>query len=66
MKQYVVTEEEFMSLIEGLKLEQFHSASDPNRFLDATGKPDVPRLHKAFHHRVIVWMQSMGFKGYRE
>jgi hypothetical protein len=63
--QYVVTEEEMLSLIDSLKLAEFELKDRPDQFIGANGKPDVNGMHKAFHYRVVRWAQSVGFKGYR-
>ena len=61
----MITEEEMNSLLDQLKLEQFHSKEHPERFIGADGKADVTALHKAFHYRVVRWAQAVGFQGYR-
>ncbi len=63
-KQYVVTEEEMLSLIEGLeltKLRQFdaHAPASPLH------KQDIDDTHRTFHLHVVRWAQQMGFCGYR-
>lgn len=63
--QYVVTEEEFMALLDGLKLEKFEMESRPERFTNVVGKPDIDGMHRAFHYRVVRWVQAMGFKAHR-
>lgn len=66
MKQYVVTEEEFMSLIESIRLERFEIFDgSPRKFIAADGTPDAAAMHKAFHYRVVSWVQRMGFAGHR-
>ena len=63
MKQYVVTEEEFMSLLESLELA---SLRNDNVIRDDPSKPPTADdMHRAFHFVVTRWVQNMGFKGHR-
>lgn len=63
MKQYVVTEEEFMSLIESLELVALRKANMMRD--DPTKPPSWDDLHSAFHYVVVRWTQKMGFGGHR-
>lgn len=64
-RQYVVTEEEMLSLIDQLKLEALRDNNvchvDPNM------KPADLRdsIHRGFHFVVVRWVQAMGFSGIR-
>jgi hypothetical protein len=63
MKQYVVTEEEFMSLIESLELVALRKH---NMIRDDMSKPPSwDDLHRSFHYVVVRWVQKMGFGGHR-
>jgi hypothetical protein len=62
--QYVVTEEEFLSLIDQLKIERLKR----DNISSCDGKtPDQMRdsIHRGFHFVVTRWVQAMGCKGYR-
>lgn len=64
-KQYVVTEEEMMSLIESLELakmrqEANHAPTSPIH------KQDIDNVHRAFHFVTVRWAQSIGFNGWRK
>lgn len=63
MKQYVVTEEEFMSLIESLELEALRKHNIMRE--DYSKPPTHDDFHRAFHYVVVRWVQNMGFKGHR-
>ncbi|PSJ50522.1 hypothetical protein [Pseudaminobacter soli (ex Li et al. 2025)] len=78
-RQYVITEEEMMSLIEGLELRKLRDGNvcDPFRHMDDAWRnlsdkekqnmqPAVESLHKGFHYVVVRWAQKMGFDGYRK
>lgn len=62
--QYVVTEEELMSLIESLELSKLRQMNDhaPNSTIH---KQDIDDTHRAFHYVAVRWVQSIGFKGFR-
>jgi len=62
-KQYVVSEEEFMSLIESLEL---HALRKNNFIRDDMGKPPTfEEIHRTYHYVVVRWVQAMGFGGVR-
>jgi hypothetical protein len=67
--QYVVTEEEMLSLIDQLKLTamqdagHFRNFKEPNA--DHSTPPQIADIHRAFHFVVVRWVQAMGFKGHR-
>ena len=78
-RQYVITEEEMMSLIESLELRKLREENicDPSRHFgdewraltDKEKKnmePCVDSLHRGFHYVVVRWAQQMGFNGYRK
>ena len=62
-RQYVVTEEEFMSLVESLEL----AALRKHNMLrdDMTKPPSWDDIHRSFHHVVVRWVQQMGFNARR-
>ncbi len=62
--QYVVTEEEMLSLIESLELEKLREMNShaPNSPIH---KQDIGDIHRAFHYVTVRWVQSIGFKGFR-
>jgi hypothetical protein len=62
-KQYIVTEEEFMSLIESLELEALRKNNVMRE--DHTKPPTHADIHRAFHFVVVRWVQKMGFGGHR-
>ncbi len=70
-KQYVVTEEEFMSLIEQLELQKLRDRNicDPGREWPPEDKrrlePAIDSMHRGFHMVAVRWVQSMGFSGIR-
>jgi hypothetical protein len=70
-KQYVVTEEEFMSLIEQLELHKLRSNNvcDPTRDLTPQEREKLKyvtdSLHRGFHFVAVQWVQQMGFRGIR-
>lgn len=70
-KQYVVTEEEFLSLIESLELHKLRNGNicDPGRELLPDDRkrlePAIDSLHRGFHMVAVRWVQDMGFRGYR-
>lgn len=63
-RQYVITEEEMMSLIESLELAALRkqAAHAPNAIIH---KLDYEDMHRTFHHYVVRWAQSVGFDGFR-
>lgn len=62
-KQYVITEEEFMSLIESLELVKLRKA---NVIRDNMKEPPSwEDIHRSFHYVVVRWIQEMGFGGIR-
>lgn len=66
-KQYVITEEEFHSLIDSLKLADYTRPNKNNQDLVLT--PDeanrLQAVHRHFHHYVVRWVQAMGCSGVR-
>jgi hypothetical protein len=61
--QYVVTEEEMLSLIDQIKLV---TMQDNNIWREDLSKPvTADEMHRAFHYVVVRWVQAMGFKGHR-
>lgn len=60
-KVYIVTEEEFHSLIDQLKLESFNEhnimRTNPD---DIAGPQRVRDIHRAFHYVAVRWVQTMG------
>lgn len=64
-KQYVITEEEMMSLIESLELQKMRHASS-HAANSPIHKQDIDNVHRAFHHVTVRWAQSIGFDGYRK
>lgn len=63
-RQYVVTEEEMLSLVEGLELEKMR-AEGHFRNTDIT-RQEIQDMHRRFHFVAVRWVQSMGFQGYRK
>ncbi len=62
--QYVVTEEELLSLIESLELNKLREM-DRHALNSSIHKQDIGDLHRAFHYVTVRWVQSIGFKGFR-
>lgn len=62
-KVYVVTEEEFMSLIESLELIRLRENNVLSKNPDEV--PTKEEMHRAFHYVVVRWVQAMGFQGFR-
>lgn len=61
--QYVVTEEEMMSLIESLEL---HALRKNNIMrADYSTPPTHEEMHRSFHFVAVRWAQSIGFRGLR-
>ena len=57
-KQFVVTEEEFMSLIESLEI---HALRKNNIMREDYSKPATHEdIHRSFHYVVVRWVQKMG------
>jgi hypothetical protein len=78
-RQYVITEEEYQSLLDKLELHNLKEANvcDPMRYMDdawrslsdkekANMQPAVESLHRGFHFVVVRWAQQMGFDGRRK
>ena len=78
-RQYVITEEEYQSLLDKLELINLRNANvcDPMRHMDdawrnlsdkekANMQPAVESLHRGFHYVVVRWAQEMGFDGRRK
>jgi hypothetical protein len=63
--QYIVTQEEMMSLIEQLELTSLR-ARDAHAPKATIHKADIDDLHRTFHHVVVRWAQSIGFDGWRK
>jgi arginine repressor len=79
MRQYVITEAEYQSLLDKLDLAQMRSdnISDPYRSLDdewrqltdkekANMKMAIDSIHRGIHMVVVRWAQEMGFDGRRK
>ena len=64
-KQYVVTEEEMMSLIESLELAKLR-LRDSHAPTSPLHKQDIDDVHRTFHGVTVRWAQSMGFNGWRK
>lgn len=62
-KQYVVTEEEFLSLIDQLKLQSMQ-ANNVMR-ADYDKPPTADDIHRAFHYVAVRWVQAMGCSAVR-
>lgn len=64
-RQYVITEEEMMSLIEQLELAKLRQEANhaPQAIIHKT---DYEDMHRTFHFYVVRWAQKMGFDGYRK
>lgn len=60
-RQYVVTEEELLSLIESLELNKLRKTVEQGKTHDQV----TSDMHRSFHFVVTRWVQSIGFKGYR-
>lgn len=63
-RQYVVTEEEMLSLIESIELGKMRQMNEhaPQATIH---KQDIDDIHRQFHYIVVRWVQAMGFKGHR-
>ena len=64
-RQYVVTEEEMLSLIESLELVKLRAAA-AHASKSVVHKQDIDDLHRVFHFYVVNWAQKMGFDGRRK
>lgn len=64
-RQYVITEEEMMSLIEQLELSKLRQM-DSHAPQSAIHKQDIDDIHRKFHLYVVRWAQNMGFDGWRK
>lgn len=76
--QYVITNEEMMSLLDKLELHRLREDNicDPSKHMDEAWrnlsekekqnmKPAIDSLHRGFHYVVTRWAQDMGFDGRR-
>lgn len=63
-RQYVLTEEEMKSLLTSLELKSMQGNNLMRE--DRDKPPTVSDTHRAFHHVVVRWMQSVGFNGLRD
>lgn len=63
-RQYVITEEEMMSLIEGLELAKLR-VTNAHAPKSVVHDPNIDGLHRQFHGVVVRWAQSVGFQGRR-
>lgn len=61
--QYVVTREEFLSLIDQLKLETMNKENVLR--IDYIKSPTPEDIHRSFHFVVVRWIQSMGCSAVR-
>ena len=59
-KQYVITEEEFLSLLESLELHKLRRNN-----VCETETPTADDLHRGFHYVTVNWIQQMGFTSCR-
>lgn len=79
MKQYVITEAEYQSLLDKLELHRLRedNVADPYRHLDDTWRNltenekkncivAIDSLARGFHFVVVRWAQEMGFDGIRK
>lgn len=64
-RQYVVTEEEMISLIESLELAKMR-LENAHAEKAAIHKQDIDDVHRGFHFTVVRWAQAMGFDGRRK
>jgi hypothetical protein len=66
-KQYVVTEEEFHSLIDSLMLADYSRPhkNNPDNLLTPQEANRLNSVHRHFHHYVVRWIQAMGCSGVR-
>ena len=77
-RQYVVTEEEMLALIDSLELHRLRTDNicNPSRHMDDAWRnlsdkekknmePAIDSLHRGFHMVAVRWVQSVGFSGLR-
>ena len=64
-RQYVITEEEMMSLLESLELTSMR-AQNSHAVNSPIHKLDIDSVHRQFHGVTVRWAQSVGFDGYRK
>lgn len=64
-RQYVVTEEEMLSLIESMELARLRQTSE-HAPQSSIHKADIDSLHRMFHMVTVRWAQKIGFDGYRK
>lgn len=62
-KVFIVTEEEFLSLIDQLKLQTM--IADNVMREDYTKPPTVSDIHRSFHYVAVRWVQAMGCSAVR-
>lgn len=65
-RQYVVTEEEMLSLIESMELEAMRKAGHFRGQDDKLTRQEIQDMHRAFHFIAVRWVQSVGFSGIRK
>lgn len=66
-RQYVVTEEEMLSLIESLELTKLRAEGHFRGTSDADfDKFKLDEMHRRFHYVAVRWAQQMGFDGWRK
>lgn len=63
-RQYVITEEEMLSLIDQMQLAEKGREDDVRLTPDERNR--LSSVHRMFHMVVVRWAQSMGFDGYRK
>lgn len=66
-KQYVITEEEFHSLIESLKIADYTRPNKNNQaeVLSSNEANRLAAVHRHFHYHVVRWVQAMGCSAVR-
>ena len=64
-RQYVITEEEMLSLIETLELAKLRQF-DSHASMSPIHRDEIESVHRTFHFHVVKWAQKMGFDGYRK
>jgi hypothetical protein len=66
-RQYVITEEEMLSLIESLEMVKLREAGHFRGTSDEDfDKFKLDDMHRRFHMVTVRWAQKMGFDGYRK
>jgi len=60
-RQYIITEEEMLSLIESLEIVKLREANFMRDY-----SIEMDDMHRRFHMVVVRWAQNMGFDGYRK